>query len=412
MASKSFTLLEYLVTIETELKKLKKTVAESVGADYSELIANIDGIRNELNTFKTSITDTVNTNNSEITSKFNSLEQQFNTFKTSITNTVNSNKSEITSQVNTLTTNFNSFKTSLESQVSGLTTRVTNVENRVTTLESNSGSSSGGGSITQSSCKKLIASYTHTSNKVIQPTGFDVSTGLFTCVNHGLTGNEKLMLSFNPLNFTTIKVIPYELFMKFNSTTWQYFKPIVTSANTFYLDGFTTFDSSKTGSIDVSKFWFEFMGTENITFNNIPDLSGVKELEIITYNTIYNEAGICLDCLNNTILASYRYWESMNKIELIPYLVEHTFTTKGIALASITKTLIKNNTAHTKVTKSSIPLEAGKYSDNWNIVNANYSYVQIIKGDISYKSTFKVDVGGRSNIRNGFKIEIYDTGVR
>lgn len=143
MASKSYTLLEYLVTIETELKKLKKIVSESVGADYSELIANIDGIRNELNTFKTSITDTVNTNNSEITSKFNSLEQQFNTFKTSITNTVNSNNTTLTSQLSTLTTQFSQFKSSLESQVSGLTTRVTSVENRVTSLE-NSGGSSGG----------------------------------------------------------------------------------------------------------------------------------------------------------------------------------------------------------------------------------------------------------------------------
>lgn len=142
MASKSFTLLEYLVTIETELKKLKKIVAESVGSDYSELIAQINVIGNELNSFKTSITNTVDNNNTNLTSKLNSLEQQFNTFKTSITNTVNSNKSEITSQVNTLTTNFNSFKTSLESQVNGLNTRVTNVENRVTTLE-NSGGSSG-----------------------------------------------------------------------------------------------------------------------------------------------------------------------------------------------------------------------------------------------------------------------------
>lgn len=142
MASKSFTLLEYLVTIETELKKLKKIVAESVGSDYSELIANIDGIRNELNTFKTTITDTVDTNNSEITSKFNNLEQQFNTFKTSITNTVNSNNSAITSQVSTLNTQFSQFKTTLESQVSGLDTRVTSVERRVTTLE-NSGGSSG-----------------------------------------------------------------------------------------------------------------------------------------------------------------------------------------------------------------------------------------------------------------------------
>lgn len=143
MASKTYTLLEYLVTIEMELKKLKKIVAESVGADYSELIANIDGIRNELNTFKTSITGTVDTNNTNLITKFNSLEQQFNTFKTNISNTVNSNKTEITSQVNTLNTNFNDFKTSIESQVSSLNTRVTSVERRVTTLE-NSGGSSGG----------------------------------------------------------------------------------------------------------------------------------------------------------------------------------------------------------------------------------------------------------------------------
>lgn len=142
MASKSYTLLEYLVTIEMELKKLKKVVAESVGADYSELIANIDGIRNELNTFKTTITNKVDTNKSEITSKFNSLEQQFNTFKTSITNTVNSNNSAITSQVSALNTQFSQFKTTIESQVSGLNTRVTSVENRVTSLE-NSGGSSG-----------------------------------------------------------------------------------------------------------------------------------------------------------------------------------------------------------------------------------------------------------------------------
>lgn len=150
MASKKgYTLLEYLVTIEMELKKLKKIVAESVGSDYSELIANINSIRNELNTFKTSITDTVDTNKSEITSKFNSLEQQFNTFKTSITNTVNSNNNAITSQVSTLNTQFSQFKTTLESQVSGLSTRMTNVEQRVTTLENSGGNSGGGVDLTE-----------------------------------------------------------------------------------------------------------------------------------------------------------------------------------------------------------------------------------------------------------------------
>ena len=221
MASKSFTLLEYLVTIETELKKLKKIVAESVGADYSELITQINGIGQELNSFKSSITDTVNTNNSEITSKFNSLEQQFNTFKTNISNTVNSNKTEITSQVNTLNTQFSQFKTNIESQVSSLNTRVTSVENRVTTLENSGGTGGGsvdltdvnnristnenniktlqtdvsslkgrvtslensGGSIGGSSggtSKTLIHDYTVTEGTILNITALDTSTGQFT----------------------------------------------------------------------------------------------------------------------------------------------------------------------------------------------------------------------------------------
>ena len=143
MASKSYTLLEYLVTIEMELKKLKKVVAESVGADYSELIANIDGIRNELNTFKTTITNTVDNNNTNLLSKFNSLESQFNTFKTSITNTVNTNNTSLLSKVNSLETQFNSFKTS----ITNINERVTNVENRVTTLENSGGTGGSGGSV-------------------------------------------------------------------------------------------------------------------------------------------------------------------------------------------------------------------------------------------------------------------------
>ena len=179
MASKSYTLLEYLVTLETELKKLKKIVAESVGADFSELIAQINGIGNELNSFKSSITDTVNTNNSEITSKFNSLEQQFNTFKTSITNTVNSNNTTLTSQLSTLTTQFSQFKTTLESQVSGLTTRMTNVENRVTTLENSCGSGGSGGNanIDDTTISKIstwssekIEDFVHTNDDVVWST--------------------------------------------------------------------------------------------------------------------------------------------------------------------------------------------------------------------------------------------------
>ena len=219
MASKSYTLLEYLVTIEMELKKLKKIVAESVGADYSELISQINGIGQELNSFKSSITDTVNTNNSEITSKFNSLEQQFNTFKTSITNTVNSNNTTLTSQVSSLTTQFNQFKTSLESQVSGLTTRVTSVENRVTSLENSGGSSGGNVDLTE------VNSRISTNENNITTLQTDVSSlkGRVTTLenNQGSTGGsgegdgygEKLIahyihqgnpeFQFTSFNFTT-----------------------------------------------------------------------------------------------------------------------------------------------------------------------------------------------------------------
>lgn len=457
MASKSYTLLEYLVTIEMELKKLKKIVAESVGADYSELIAQINGIGQELNSFKTSITNTVDNNNTNLLSKFNSLESQFITFKTSITNTVNSNKSEITSQVNTLTTNFNSFKTSLESQVSGLTTRVTSVENRVTTLENNGGITGGtvdltevnnristnenniktlqtdvtslksrvsslenntgssggsdGGSSTQTSGKKLIASYTHSSNPVYQPTAFDSTTGQFTCPNHGLTGNEKLMINFDRNTYTDIRVIPYELFLKINSTIWVYFKPVVVDENTFTLDSYT-YDTDKNSNVDVSKFWFETVGVDKITLNNL-NLNGVKELEIITYDMKTNEFGLCLDCLNNTIQSPHRLSaEKINKIDLIPFSVEHTFTQRGLNIGIMTKTIIRKGISETTVNKIYIGLEAGKYTQNWNTSIGHYGFSQYIDGELSFKDTFTIDVATRANIRNGFTIQIYDTGVR
>lgn len=200
MASKSYTLLEYLVTIEMELKKLKKIVAESVGADYSELITQINGIGQELNSFKSSITDTVNTNNSEITSKFNSLEQQFNTFKTNISNTVNSNKTEITSQVNTLNTNFNDFKTSIESQVSSLNTRVTSVERRVTTLENSGGSS--GGSVDLTEVNSRI------NNLETKHDSFESSTKVkFTTINSNISKVENNFNSFKNTTNSNIESI-------------------------------------------------------------------------------------------------------------------------------------------------------------------------------------------------------------
>lgn len=322
---KNYTLLEYLVAIDTELTKLKKVVAESVGADYSELIANINGIRNELNTFKTTITDTVDTNKSDITSKFNSLENQFNTFKTSITNTVNTNNTNITSQVNTLTSQFETFKTSLESQVNGLSNRMTNVEQRVKTLENSGGSggssggnvdltevnnrisanennistlqtemtsvkqrvtnlennqgstggSPGGSGEADGYGEKLIVHYIHTGNKEIHFSSFDFATGQgTTTVEHGLINPTIVAVAPNDWTLRNrngnANAIPVEY-----SMLTENIKLVPVDTTTLKItknDGTTplTVDTNGTANanIDINKFHFEVITPWEIS--NIP----------------------------------------------------------------------------------------------------------------------------------------------
>ena len=264
-----------------------------------------------------------------------------------------------------------------------------------------------GNSITN---KKLIAKYVHSSNKVIQPTSFDVNTGIFTCANHGLNGSEKLMINFNSANFTSIKVIPKELFLNINSTIWKYFTPVINDENTFTLDG-VTYDTTVNTNVDVTKFWFESIGTEFITLSNLPNLNELKHIQIITNDSKINEFGLALDCLNNKIQSPYRYWIAGNKIDLIPLSSEHLFSVRGLNLSCVTDTIIQSGISTTKVIKSYIPIDGAKYSDNWNVSNDTYSFSQLIDGVLDYKKNFKIDVNGRQNIRNGFTIEIYDLGV-
>ena len=265
-----------------------------------------------------------------------------------------------------------------------------------------------GNSITN---KKLIAKYVHSSNKVIQPTFFDLNTGVFTCPNHGLTGNEKLMINFDITNFTTIKNIPYELFLVFDSTTWAYFTPVIADENTFTLDGYT-YDIDKNASVDISKFWFEELGVDSITISNISNLSEINEMEIITYGSKTITYGLNLKCLNNTIISPYRYWTDQVGIDLIPLGTEHLFSTRGINLGCLTKTVIKNGVADTEVSKDLITIDTTKYTDNWNITHSTYNITQYIDGELNFKDSFEINVSGRCNIRNGFKVLIYDTGVR
>ena len=115
MASKSYSLLEYLVTLEKLIRELQDRVdngnigggiidGETGNVDLSPLINQINNVQQELDTFKISITDTVNNNYSTLNSQITSVNSALNTFKTSITNTVNSNKTDLQVKIDNLKT--------------------------------------------------------------------------------------------------------------------------------------------------------------------------------------------------------------------------------------------------------------------------------------------------------------------
>ena len=265
------------------------------------------------------------------------------------------------------------------------------------------GGSGGGGG------KKLIARYVHKSNKVAQPTSLDLESGIFTCENHGLNSNTKLMINIDTKKFTTIRSVPKELFLKIASSTWSYFTPEVIDENHFKLKD-VSYDISANTQVDVSKFWFEEIGVDVI---KITGLSPSNQAQIITKGLHTNENGMCVAWLANEVFSPYLYspMNYTNKVDLIPFTVEHTFAKRGLNLLCITDTVIHNGFAKTNVTKSFIEIIESKHKDSWNVDNSFYSFTQEILDDLAFKDSFVLDVTGRQNIRNGFTIEIYDLGV-
>ena len=143
---------------------------------------------------------------------------------------------------------------------------------------SGSGSSSGGGEAEWT----LVTRYTHTTNKVIQPSSFDVSTGIFTTESpHGITTETEVMLDFTKA--TDPKQIPKEI-ISFNWTTWYYLVIVPLSENTFQLMDNTskkplTYAVDAAKQVDCSKF--SFQGSHpNIVLSNL-GISNSKKLKII-----------------------------------------------------------------------------------------------------------------------------------
>ena len=87
MASKSYTLLEYLVTLEKQIKELQVNGGSGgSGSNNTELINYINQVQQELNTFKNSINNTVDNNNTNLLSKINELTSELNNLKSIVNN--------------------------------------------------------------------------------------------------------------------------------------------------------------------------------------------------------------------------------------------------------------------------------------------------------------------------------------
>lgn len=112
---------------------------------------------------------------------------------------------------------------------------------------------------------ELVAEYIHSGNRKIQPTALDMTTGYFTCENHGLTENQQL----TPIESTEYIdqitcYMPYELCNKVKYLQYrnQVKMVIITviDENTFAIkknDAILTYSASQNSKVDVTKFYFE-----------------------------------------------------------------------------------------------------------------------------------------------------------
>ena len=167
---------------------------------------------------------------------------------------------------------------------------------------SGSGSSSGGGEAEWT----LVTRYTHTTNKVIQPSSFDASTGIFTTESpHGITAETGVMLDFTKA--TDPRQIPKEV-ISFDWTTWYYLVVVPLSENTFQLKSnvnnkLLTYDNSQAAGVDCSKFSFQ-TAHPDITFNNL-GISDSRKLRVIIKTATMGNSYFSKDRVVTNIVSPY-----------------------------------------------------------------------------------------------------------
>lgn len=134
---------------------------------------------------------------------------------------------------------------------------------------------------------KLVAEYTHSSNKVIQPTALDMTTGYFTCENHGLATGDYIT-PFYKVEDKSACPIPFELLAKadYDNNKIYPLRHTVTviDDNTFMITGKESYAETNNKYVDVTKFHFETQDTDFTGFNNLNLDLNTYEVKIVAHD--------------------------------------------------------------------------------------------------------------------------------
>lgn len=134
---------------------------------------------------------------------------------------------------------------------------------------------------------ELVADYTHSSNKVIQPTALDMTTGHFTCENHGLATGDYIT-PFYKVEKQVACPIPFELLGRANYDDNRFY-PIrhtvtVIDDNTFMITGKESYAETNNKNVDVTKFHFETQDADFVGFDKLDLDLNTYEVKIIAHD--------------------------------------------------------------------------------------------------------------------------------
>lgn len=157
---------------------------------------------------------------------------------------------------------------------------------------------------------ELVTSYTHSGNKIIQPTALDMSTGYFTCENHGLVTGDYVTPFYN-VGITNCP-IPFELLLKANYNNSRLYPTChtvtVIDENTFMITGKSSYATTNNTNVDVTKVRFETQNTDFTGFNNLDIDLNLYDVKIVAHD-FGKRVSIGLNNLKG-------YQNSYNKLEI------------------------------------------------------------------------------------------------